>query len=235
VYTLYIMLERRSAVNRRSFLAASTLGAVAIASARIGGMSSGAVRGSSMGDRSFAEYIDLEADRVVSAHARGFQLPSTSSPSASVGALYWVLGLGFVVTSSADITTVVEAAYRSVPEWYTSSSPSMSLGKPLPASVGGQKLGEGAQGWYWDVANPDDVDTIWQAFGIGCVAVWNDRRLLILWGCAVRENPVAQLLKTTTTAFSNWGDAASSLLPALADMPLGMVLVDDVPLDPGWF
>jgi hypothetical protein len=103
----------------------------------------------------------------------------------------------------------------------------MSIGQPFEAGLGGQTIGDGVTAWYWDVENPNDSDDLWKRFGIGCTAVWSDRRLLMLWGCAALENPVPPLFDLASLAHDSWDTSASSLVPGLAHVPMGMILIDE--------
>lgn len=175
----------------------------------------------------FADVINLDPSEVKSAYARGFQKPSNSSPIELIDTLYWVVGLGINLRSGHEVSTVVDAIYPSLHEWYAPGSPSMRLTGPWEASVGSQIVGDGTLAWSWDVEDPEEEDEYWQTFAIGCVAVWSDHRLLLLWGCSARENPIPSLLDLASTAKDHWSDEPISLVPRLDEMPIGMLLLDE--------
>jgi hypothetical protein len=181
----------------------------------------------------FGDLLDVEVSRVRGCHVRAFQLPASSSPHDQRELFYWVVALGFVAASPNDIATIRDAAWPSVPSWYVASSNDMVLGPALEAGLGGQTIGDGVTARYWDVSNSSDPDEFWRQFALGCVATWSENRLLMLWGCAADGNPVVPLLDLAATSYPGWDTTAASLLPSLAGMPVGMVLIDDGPLDLG--
>lgn len=175
----------------------------------------------------FLDTLDVDLTLAEELYIRTFQMPSTSSPADQLASLYWVGAVGAVIRSEADVDQVLNTAYRSFPEWYVAGSDTMTLGDPFAASLGGQKISDGAAAWYWDVVNPDDEDDVWKSFGIGCVSIWSDRRLLLLWGCAALENPVGQLFELAATVHTSWDINAASLVPTIDHIPIGMVMVDE--------
>ena len=177
--------------------------------------------------RALADFLDLHPGIVEGVYSRSAQMPANASLQDQIRSLYWMTGLGFVLRSSADVNRIINSSVRSVPDWYSHSNAALSLGQPFAASVGGATLGDGAAAWYWDVSNPDEKDEIWRAFGIGCVAIWLENQLLMLWGCAALQNPIGALFEHASTAFEGWDADAASLLPTIAQMPLGMVIVDE--------
>lgn len=180
--------------------------------------------------RALTEFLPLDSGFVDEAHSRSFQMPGNASFRDQIESLYWITGLGYVLRSGADIDAVISSSFRSVPDWYVDGNALLTLGHPFAASLGGEVVGDGAEAWYWDVANPDDEHDIWRSFGIGCVAIWKENRLLMLWGCAARQNPVGALLKHAAAAFEGWDTDAMSLLPSIAQVPLGMVIIDEGPI-----
>lgn len=179
---------------------------------------------------SLQDFIEVETGSVVSAHTRSFQVPSGSSSFEQINSLYWVSALGLVLQSDQDIKSVLEGSYRSLPEWYVADHPSMVLGRSFEASLGGDIIGTGTNAWYWDVSDPEEEDA-WKSFSIGCIAVWSDRQLLLMWGCAAMVNPLASLFELAASTYAHWDAEALSLLPRLEAMPIGMVLVDDNAID----
>ncbi len=179
---------------------------------------------------SFAEYLTVDLSLVQEAHVRTFQLPANSSWADQLSNLYWTVAIGCLVSAPDDIAAVRDAAWPAVPEWYIASDPGITLGQSFEAGIGGQSIGDGASGRYWDVDNPDDPEDFWRQFAIGCVAVWSDQRLLMLWGCAAEGNPVAPLLDLASATTAAWDMTATSLVPEIARLPVGMGVIDDGPL-----
>lgn len=174
----------------------------------------------------FLDVLDIDLSLVDEAYVRTFQTPSTSSLGNELASLYWVAALGFVVRSEDDIDAVRKGAISAFPKWYVDGT-AMTLGAPFAASLGGQTVGDGAAAWYWDVDNPDDPDPDWRTFGIGCTAIWKDRQLLLLWGCAAVENPVGPLFDLAASVYPSWGTDAASLVPSMTHLPLGVVTIDE--------
>lgn len=175
----------------------------------------------------FLDALDVDLARVDELYIRTFQTPTTSTRIDERVSLYWVAALGCVVRSQDDVDGVREAAYPAFPEWYVAGSEAMTLGPPFAAGLGGQSVGDGATAWYWDVDNPDDPDPDWTSFGIACVAIWEDRRLLLLWGCAAVENPVSLLFDLAASTYASWDADAGSLVPSITHLPMGMVILDE--------
>lgn len=179
--------------------------------------------------RTFLDFTEIDGGSIVAAHTRGFQRPAPTPADEQEGALYWVRALGLVVEAEDDVAPAFAGSYHALPAWYVADQPSMTLRGPSESSLGGQVVGDGAQAWYWDVEDAEE-DDVWSTFGIGCTAVWADRRLLLLWGCTAVGNPVEQLIDLASSAYEHWDDTAASLVPSLEELPAGIVLVDDVAL-----
>lgn len=177
----------------------------------------------------FVDLLDLDPARVDELSIRTFQMPATASLSDQVNDLYWVAALGIVTSADTDIDHARDGAVESFPAWYVAST-TMTLGPNYEASLGGQTVGDGSAAWYRDVTNPDDPDPSWRTFAIGCTAVWSDRRLLLLWGASASRNPVIPLIDLAATVHPAWGPDAASLVPTIADLPIGMVVIDEGPL-----
>ncbi len=142
------------------------------------------------------------------------------------GTLYWVSTIGIVFGLNIDVAEGLTGSYRAMPEWFVQGKPSLKLHEPREASLGGQILGDGTQAWYWDVEDPEEP-AAWSTFGIGCTAVWDGSRLLLLWGCTAVGNPVEELFRIAVSAYTHWCSAAASLPPNLEQLPVGMMLVED--------
>jgi hypothetical protein len=211
-------------VNRRSFTRMAFVATVAAL---------GHTDDIAAGVTAFRDHLDVDVSHVRDCHVRAFQLPANASLQEQRELLYWVVALGFVASSPNDIAIIRDVAWPSLPSWYVASGNDMVLGSALEAGLGGHAIGDGAAARYWDVAKSDDPDEFWRQFALGCVAIWSKNRLLMLWGCAAEGNPVAPLLDLASVTYRGWNTTASSLLPTLATVPIGMVLIDDGPLDLG--
>jgi hypothetical protein len=207
-------------MNRRRLLAAAIAAPFAITGA-------GAHHTAAQSARpDFLDALATDLSLIDELYVRTFQTPSTSSLGNELASLYWVAALGVVVRSENDIDTVGASASSALPAWYVAGT-TMTLGARFAASLGGQSVGDGAAAWYWDVDNPEDSDPDWRTFGIGCTAVWQDRQLLLLWGCAPVNNPVGPLFDLAASVYPSWDTDAASLVPSVTHLPIAMVTIDE--------
>lgn len=70
----------------------------------------------------FSDVMKLNSSVIKSAYARGFQLPSTSSPIDLIETLYWIVGLGIELRAGEDAGMVVDDLHPRMLAWYAADN-----------------------------------------------------------------------------------------------------------------
>lgn len=218
-------------MNRRTLLTSLMVGLLAPGRSRVGVAEP---KGEFTRSRTQAPvWLGTRLHRVESASTRSFQLPSTSSKTTLSESLYWIVGLGIVLRPGHDPETLLQGVFPTVPSWYASGRSSITLTAPWPTGVGENVTGDGTLAWYWDARDSEEIDPLWKTYALGCVGVWEGRRLSLIWACAQQGNPVVPLLELTSSIHDRWEREPSTFLPKLSDLPVGYLRIDDGPLGEG--